>query len=79
MDAKTDKSAGKCPFAHSNRDWWPDQLNLNVLRQRSSLSNPMGKGFHFNQDFVWIEGEAPASINVPTSVLRAVTIPSNGA
>ena len=28
----------------SNQDWWPDQLNLKVLRQNSSLSDPMGGG-----------------------------------
>ena len=46
MDAKTDdKSAGKCPFsqAHTNRDWWPSQLNIQVLHGNSSLSDPMGK------------------------------------
>src|ERR1700693_2932278 len=46
-----------CPIEHtsgrgrSNRDWWPDQLNLNVLRQRSPLSNPMGKGFNYAEEF----------------------------
>ncbi len=49
MDAKTeDKSAGKCPVMHtpasrSNRDWWPNQLNLQVLHQNSALSNPMDR------------------------------------
>ena len=47
----------KCPIDHtsgrgrSNQDWWPDQLNLNVLRQRSPLSNPMGKGFNYAEEF----------------------------
>ena len=42
-------SEAKCPFNHSstanptNRDWWPNQLNLNLLAQHSSLSDPMGK------------------------------------
>ncbi len=46
-----------CPIEHtsgrgrSNRDWWPDQLNLNVLHQRSPLSNPMGKGFNYAEEF----------------------------
>ena len=49
----------KCPF-HSkqtagsgtrNRDWWPNQLKLNVLRQHSSLSNPMGKDFNYAEAF----------------------------
>ena len=44
MDAKTD--AGKCPFMHTNRDWWPNQLNLSILHQNSSLSNPMGTTYN---------------------------------
>ena len=50
--------AGKCPFhaptkqgGTSNRDWWPNQLNLKVLHQRSSLSDPMGKGFNYAEEF----------------------------
>ena len=39
MDDKT-KIAGKCPVAHSNRDWWPDALNIDVLHRNSSLSDP---------------------------------------
>jgi len=34
-----------------NRDWWPNQLKLNVLRQHSSLSNPMGKDFNYANEF----------------------------
>jgi catalase-peroxidase len=49
MDAKTD--AGKCPFMHTNRDWWPNQLNLSVLHQNSSLSNPMGTAFNYAEEF----------------------------
>jgi catalase-peroxidase len=54
MDAKTDdKSAGKCPFsqAHSNRDWWPDQLSLQGLHGNSSLSDPMGEAFDYAKEF----------------------------
>ena len=53
MDAKTDESAGKCPFthAHTNRDWWPNQLNLQVLHRNSSLSDPMGKAFDYAKEF----------------------------
>jgi catalase-peroxidase len=57
MDAKTDKSAGKCPVMHttvgakSNRDWWPNQLNLKILHQNSSLSNPMGEAFNYAKEF----------------------------
>jgi len=35
----------------SNRDWWPNKLNLNILRQHSSLSNPMGEGFNYAEEF----------------------------
>jgi catalase-peroxidase len=50
MDAKTDKSAGKCPVMH-NRDWWPNQLNLQVLHGNSSLSDPMGEAFDYAKEF----------------------------
>jgi catalase-peroxidase len=65
MDAKTDKSAGQCPFMHhttvgvqSNRDWWPNQLNLNMLHRNSSLSNPMGKGFNYAEAFKKLDFKA---------------------
>jgi catalase-peroxidase len=54
MDAKTDdKSAGKCPFsrAQTNRDWWPDTLDLKALHGNSSLSDPMGKEFDYAKEF----------------------------
>ncbi|MGB8315165.1 MAG: catalase/peroxidase HPI [Aestuariivirga sp.] len=57
MDTRTDKSAGKCPVMHtsvgvrSNRDWWPNQLNLKILHQNSSLSDPMGKAFNYAKAF----------------------------
>ncbi|MEO8135753.1 MAG: catalase/peroxidase HPI, partial [Betaproteobacteria bacterium] len=60
MDSKTDdKNAGKCPVMHqtvtvparSNRDWWPNQLGLQVLHQHSSLSNPMGAAFDYAREF----------------------------
>jgi catalase-peroxidase len=47
----------KCPFNHAagggttNRDWWPNQLNLRILHQHSSLSNPMGEGFDYASEF----------------------------
>ncbi len=48
-------SEAKCPIMHgmtnvglrSNRDWWPNKLNLKILRQNSSLSNPMGYAFSY--------------------------------
>jgi len=35
----------------SNRDWWPNQLNLKILHQNSSLSNPMGEEFNYAEEF----------------------------
>jgi catalase-peroxidase len=55
MDAKTDdKSAGKCPVMHTsltNRDWWPDQLNLKNLHRNSASSDPMGEAFNYAKEF----------------------------
>ncbi len=55
MDAKTDDaSAGKCPVVHTaraNRDWWPNQLDLQVLHRNSSLSDPMGEAFDYAKEF----------------------------
>ncbi len=55
MDAKVD-DAGKCPVAHGtrtrvNRDWWPHQLNLDVLHRNSALSNPLGEAFNYAREF----------------------------
>jgi catalase-peroxidase len=56
MDAKTeDKSAGKCPFTGArgptNRHWWPEQLDIQVLHRNSNLSDPMGKAFDYAKEF----------------------------
>ena len=67
MENKTATSAtmngqSKCPFSggalkqvagggKGNRDWWPNLLKLNILRQRSSLSNPMGESFNYAEEF----------------------------
>jgi catalase-peroxidase len=56
MDAKTDdKGAGKCPFTggsgHTNRDWWPDHLDIQVLHRNSTLSDPMGEAFDYAKEF----------------------------
>ena len=54
----------KCPFHRtagggtSNQDWWPDQLKLNILRQRSSKSDPMGRGFNYAKEFESLDLEA---------------------
>lgn len=41
-----------------NRDWWPNQLPLNILRQHSSLSNPMGEDFNYAEEFKKLDYEA---------------------
>jgi catalase-peroxidase len=57
MDAKTDTKAGKCPVMHktaearSNRDWWPNQLNLKVLHQNCPLSDPTDEAFNYAEEF----------------------------
>jgi catalase-peroxidase len=54
----------KCPFHHgssastTNRDWWPNQLNLNLLHQHSSLSDPMGKNFNYAEEFKSLDYKA---------------------
>ena len=62
MSDQTSSGAGKCPVMHgarpnatmggrSNRDWWPNQLNLKILHQNSSLSDPMGNDFDYTEEF----------------------------
>ena len=56
----------RCPVVHgmthramrSNDDWWPTQLNLRILRQNSSLSNPMGADFQYAQAFKSLDFQA---------------------
>ncbi len=61
--------ASMCPFiggelkqsaggGTSNRDWWPNQLKLNILRQNSSMSNPMGEDFNYAKEFNSIDLKA---------------------
>ena len=65
MDTKVD-NAGKCPFPHgntsvsarSNRDWWPNQLNLRILHQGSSLSNPLDRAFNYADEFKRLDLDA---------------------
>ena len=69
MDAKADESTGKCPVMHTsftNRDWWPDALNVGVLHQHSSLSDPMGKEFNYAEEFKTLD------LNAVTNDLRAL-------
>ena len=64
-----DSSQSKCPFSNgtlkkvagggtSNRDWWPNQLKLNILRQHSSLTDPMGEEFNYAEAFQSLDLEA---------------------
>ena len=54
----------KCPFNHiaglgrTNRDWWPNQLRLELLHQHSSKSDPMGKGFNYAKEFKSLDYKA---------------------
>ncbi|MDF0699282.1 catalase/peroxidase HPI [Rhizobium sp. MC63] len=57
MDNPTD-STGKCPVAHgntprgrANRDWWPNQLNVQILHHNSGRADPMGKDFEYAEEF----------------------------
>ncbi|HUP13942.1 MAG TPA: peroxidase family protein, partial [Niastella sp.] len=62
--------SSKCPFHNGstkqnfggggtkNRDWWPDGLKLNILRQHSSLSNPLDEGFNYREEFKTLDLQA---------------------
>lgn len=61
--------SSRCPFTGqvhkfsagagtSNRDWWPNQLNLDILRQHSSLSDPMGENFNYVEEFKSLDLDA---------------------
>jgi catalase-peroxidase len=54
--SKETSTGSKCPFNHgastpTNRDWWPNQVNLKGLHQHSDLSDPMGKDFNYAEEF----------------------------
>jgi len=61
-----DNNVGKCPVAHgatnvgmrSNKDWWPNQLNLRILHQNSAKSDPMGTGFNYAEEFKKLDLDA---------------------
>ena len=56
---------GKCPVMHgaattgitgtTNSDWWPNQLNLNILRQHDRKSNPLGDDFDYRDEFLKLD------------------------
>ncbi|WP_422368189.1 catalase/peroxidase HPI [Pelagibius sp.] len=64
MDGNDLGAVSKCPVMHtnsgvrSNRDWWPNQLNLRILHQNSSLSNPMDKAFNYAEEFKKLDLDA---------------------
>ena len=69
MDGNDTGNAAKCPVisggpkhanaAHrSNRDWWPNQLNLRILHQNSALSDPMGPSFNYADEFKTLDIDA---------------------
>ncbi|WP_018923549.1 catalase/peroxidase HPI [Salsuginibacillus kocurii] len=62
MDTKGNNNSGGCPFSHAsntsssssgttNQDWWPEQLNLNILHQHDKKSNPMGEDYDYAEEF----------------------------
>ena len=63
------ETEGKCPVMHgsltsnsssgtSNKDWWPNQLNLNILHQHDAKSDPMDEGFDYREEFKKLDYEA---------------------
>ncbi len=73
------KSRGKCPVMHdpsantwngawSNRDWWPEQLNLRILNQNPPMINPMGETFDYAEEFKKLDVKA-----LKKDVMKALT------
>ncbi|MED1949562.1 catalase/peroxidase HPI [Brevibacillus centrosporus] len=69
MDSMATANTGKCPFSHgsttshhpsatSNKHWWPNQLNLNILHQHDRKSNPMGEDFDYAEEFQKLDYQA---------------------
>ena len=65
MDGNDLEKSGKCPVMHttafggrSNRDWWPNQLNLKILHQNSDLTDPMAPDFDYAEAFKSLDMEA---------------------
>jgi catalase-peroxidase len=72
-DQKEHTAAGQCPVTHhrdsaittsrspggtTNKDWWPNQLNLGVLRQHDKKSNPLGDDFDYREEFLSLDYDA---------------------
>ncbi|SES28864.1 catalase/peroxidase HPI [Salipaludibacillus aurantiacus] len=69
MDAKESVNTGKCPVMHgavtshgssgtTNRTWWPNQLNLNILHQHDKKTNPLGEDFDYAEEFQKLDYQA---------------------
>jgi catalase-peroxidase len=65
-DTMNNKTAGKCPVMHgsvtkageSNTDWWPNALNLDILHQHDTKTNPLGEEFNYAEEFKKLDLEA---------------------
>ncbi|WP_170570683.1 catalase/peroxidase HPI [Ruegeria atlantica] len=63
MDGSDNPKTGGCPVMHgagarSNRDWWPNQLNLSILHQHAPSSNPLGADFNYAEEFKKLDMKA---------------------
>ncbi|WP_246941703.1 catalase/peroxidase HPI [Bacillus pinisoli] len=69
MKGMDNANVGKCPFNHgaatspqtsgtTNKDWWPNQLNLNILHQHDKKSNPLGEEFDYAEEFQKLDYQA---------------------
>jgi catalase-peroxidase len=66
MDNQSAKTSGKCPVMHggntgssnSNKDWWPQSLNLDILHQHDTKTNPLGESFNYTDEFKKLDLEA---------------------
>ncbi|MFY2824186.1 catalase/peroxidase HPI [Ruegeria sp. MALMAid1280] len=63
MDGSDNPKTGGCPVMHgagtrSNRDWWPNQLNLSILHQNAPASNPLGADFDYAEEFKKLDMKA---------------------
>ena len=76
------ETEGKCPVMHgsltsnsssgtSNKDWWPNQLNLNILHQHDAKSDPMDMGFDYREGIVGlhIHGESTLVLGLILAML----------
>lgn len=72
MNSMDSANSGKCPFSHgstgsasthkssgtTNRNWWPNQLNLNILHQHDRKTNPLGDDFDYSKEFAKLDYQA---------------------